>query len=172
MTTQSFNTKIARVWRQLCFMPYRQNRLLTPANKDAFAHAIHQAEQGHRGEIVLIIENHLPIATAFYQACPERANELFALYRVWDTEDNTGILVYVNLCEHYLQIVADRGICAKTLGTTWDTLCKNALTTIKQGDFAGAICTLIQELGVLLQTHFPSDDHLGNELPNRPIYLK
>ncbi len=172
MTTQSFSTKIARVWRQLCFMPYRQQHLLTTANQDAFARAIADAEQGHRGEIMLIIEPHLPISTAFHQTCQERANELFALHRVWDTENNTGILVYINLCEHYLHIVADRGICAKTLNTTWQTLCQTALSTIKQGDFALGVCTLIQELGALLQTHFPSDDDFGNELLNHPIYLK
>lgn len=168
MTTK----KIARVWRQLCFMPYRHKQLLTSANKHAFSRAISEAEQGHRGEIMLIIESHLPITTAFYQDGEARATELFAKYRVWDTEYNTGILVYINLCEHYLHIVADRGICAKTLQTTWQTLCQTALNTIRQGDFTLGVCTLISEIGALLHTHFPSDDTPGDELPNQPIYLK
>ncbi|WP_250163751.1 hypothetical protein [Psychrobacter sp. WY6] len=82
-----------------------------------------RAERGHRGEVFLIVENHLPIQEAYYIGCRERAIELFSEYRVWDTEENTGVLVYVNICEHQLEIVADRGISAHVSPTVWRAMC-------------------------------------------------
>ncbi|UUZ50200.1 hypothetical protein LP420_09650 [Massilia sp. B-10] len=40
----------------------------------------------------------------------QRAVGLFAEYGVWDTEDNCGVLIYVNLAERKVEIVADRQI--------------------------------------------------------------
>lgn len=161
----------SRLLRQLIFVPYLHNRWLTSELKTAFAKRIAKAEKGHRGEIRLIIENHLPISSAYHQDCTARAVDLFGLYKVWDTEHNTGVLIYVNLCEHDLEIIADRGIdthaCAE-----WQGLCQKTLASFKAGQMADGLNTLIDDIGRLLNQYFPCDDVNDNELPNQVIYLK
>lgn len=161
----------ARLLRQIFFIPSLHGRWLSPTVKDKLATVIAQAEQGHLGEIYLIIESHLPIYEAYHTTCKERALQLFASHNVWDTEYNTGILVYLNLCEHDLEIVADRGI-DKKAHTLWEPLCHTALTCFKQGDMQGGLMGLIESLGELLLTHYPSDKGAANELSNHPLYLK
>lgn len=170
MNIQS-QTSLARLFRQLIFVPCLHNTWLTKEVKNRLTDAISEAEQGHQGEIRLIIENHLPIGSAYRQDSLSRAVDLFGLYKVWDTSHNTGILVYVNLCEHSLQIIADRGIDGKA-HNDWQALCDQALTKFKQKQFEQGLTELIAHLGKILNTHYPSDDISGNELPNRPIYLK
>lgn len=162
---------LARLFRQIAFVPFLHNAWLTTDTKDRLAHTIGVAEAGHKGEIVLVIENHLPISTAYQQDSLGRAVDLFALYKVWDTVDNTGILVYVNLCEHSLNLIADRGIDTKA-HDDWQPLCDQALQAFKSKNFEQGLTTLITKLGEILNTHYPSTDTAGNELPNRPIYLK
>lgn len=166
------SSSFARLWRQLIFVPIWHNRWLTSDNKATLAKHIEQAEQGHQGEICLIIENHLPIRHAYHQGCRERALDLFAHYRVWDTENNSGILIYINLCEHDLEVIADRGINQKAQKDAWQTLCQKTLTHFKNQNMLGGISELIDEIGKLLRQHYPNHDTASNELPNHPIYLK
>ncbi|MFB6349045.1 TPM domain-containing protein [Moraxella sp. ZJ142] len=167
--TKTPQNSVARWLRQLLYIPFLHNRWLTQAVKDSLSDAIMQAERGHRGEIYLIIENQLPLATAYAQDCHERALHLFATHRVWDTQDNTGILVYVNLCEHQLQIVADRGI--DQIYDNWQPLCDQALSQFRQGQIQTGLNELIAKLGELLLSHYPADDVSGNELPNQVKHL-
>lgn len=164
-------TSFSRLVRQIFFLPYRHNRWLTPEFKAALSSHIAQAEKGHRGEICLIIENHLPIDIAYHTDCWGRALQLFGECGVWDTAHNTGVLIYVNLCEHTLEIIADRGIDAHACDE-WQGLCQNTLTLFKHGDMADGLKWLINEIGRLLNLYFPCDDVDGNELPNSVIYLR
>ncbi|PID64730.1 MAG: hypothetical protein CR962_01130, partial [Gammaproteobacteria bacterium] len=58
---------LKRWWRQLCFVPILHNKWLTDSVKTSLSNKVTEAEQGHRGEVVLIVENHLPVQTAYYQ---------------------------------------------------------------------------------------------------------
>ncbi len=161
----------SRFVRQLVFVPFLHNRWLTPPLQTTLSDHISKAEKGHRGEIQLIIENHLPIRSAYDTDCRGRALQLFGEYGVWDTAHNTGVLIYVNLCEHDLEIIADRGINAHACDE-WHALCQNTLTLFRQGDMAGGLKWLIDEIGRLLNLYFPCDDSEGDELPNDVVYLQ
>ncbi|OOR87742.1 hypothetical protein B0181_09815 [Moraxella caviae] len=163
---------LSRLLRQLCFIPILQQRWLTAKVKDALHHAITQAEIGHSGEIYVIIENHLPISDAYRMGCRERALSLFASHHVWDTEDNTGVLIYVNACEHDLEIIADRGIDRAAMAHTWQALSEQAITAFREGKMQDGLTTLIAQVGDVLRAHYPSDDRVGNELPNDVVFLK
>lgn len=163
--------KIINVIKHLCFIPWLSKHKLNKQNKHALHQAVRLAEQGHQGEIVLIIEAQLPLSFAWRGGCRERAVSLFANQRVWDTAHNTGILVYVNLCARNLQLVADRGICQQVPHPFWQELNSDALQKIKTGDFTGGLCWLLAELGALLRKHDPNGDPNGNELPDQPLYL-
>lgn len=162
---------LSRLFRQLIFVPYLHNRWLSGELKMTLSKRIAQAERGHRGEIRLIIENHLPIGIAYDKDCHGRALQLFGEYGVWDTAHNTGVLIYVNLCEHDLQIIADRGIDAHACDN-WQSLCQNTLIYFKKGEMADGLEWLIGEIGWLLNQYFPCDDVSGNELPDAVVYLK
>lgn len=164
--------QMARLWRQLVFVPILHNKWLTPKVKASLCQKIEQAEQGHQGEIRLIIENHLPILTAYHQSSHDRALDLFSMHKIWDTQYNTGILVYLNICEKSLNIIADRGINDKVDQGYWQELCDKAVLLIGQNKPQTALEDLIDSLGGLLRCHYPAADTSGNELPNEVTYLR
>ncbi|MDO4896386.1 MAG: TPM domain-containing protein [Moraxella sp.] len=162
---------LSRFVRQLLFVPFLHNRWLTSELKTTLSRHIAQAEKGHRGEIRLIIENHLPIGLSYDTDCRGRALQLFGEYGVWDTAHNTGVLIYVNLCEKGLEIIADRGIDAHACDE-WQNLCQNTLNIFKKGNMADGLTELIGEIGRLLNHYFPCDDTNDNELPDQVVYLR
>lgn len=149
------------------------SRWLTTEVKQSLTNKIKQAEQGHRGEVFLIIENHLPIQMAYNVGCEERALQLFSLYRVWDTEENTGVLVYVNICEHHLEIVADRGINHHVSPTIWKAMCDKAIAGLADNKIEDSLSDLLDEVGQLLrQYYYLENDPSGNELADTVVHLK
>ena len=150
------NPSFARWWRQVLFVPLLHSKWLTTESKARLTDAVTRAERGHRGEVFLIVENHLPIQEAYRMNCRERAIDLFSEYRVWDTEENTGVLIYVNICERKLEIVADRGISAHVSPTVWN-----------------AMCELLDEVGQVLRQYYHLEhDPEGNELSDTVVFLK
>lgn len=163
----------ARWWRQVAFIPMLHNRWLTPAGCEQLTQAVGQAETGHRGEVVLVIENTLPLHTAYRHDCRERALEMFGEYRLWDTEENTGVLVYLNVCEHRLEIVADRGINSQVMPSLWQAMCDKAIGGIKAGKQVDSLCGLLHDVGQLLRQHYQlANDPRGNELSDKVVYLR
>lgn len=163
----------ARWWRQAIFMPIFHNRWVSDEVMQHLTKKVTQAEKGHRGEVFLVIENHLPINIAYSVDTRERAIDLFSLYRVWDTEENTGVLVYVNVCEHTLEIVADRGINAHVSPTVWRAMCDKAIAGMAKGNIQQSLEDLLDEIGLLLRQHYYLEhDPEGNELSDTVVFLK
>jgi uncharacterized membrane protein len=101
----------------------------------------------------------------------QRACALFAEHGVWDTEDNCGVLVYINLAEHKVDIVADRAIGRKIDQQTWQRICATMTEGFKRGEFQHSTLAAIEQIHALLRAHFPGADAHGNELPDHPIVL-
>ena len=111
----SMADKMRRAWRHWKSSAAEARRAFPDATLDAIAEAIDQGERTHRGEVRLIIEKALPLEAAWAGVTNrQRAVNLFADYGVWDTEDNCGVLIYVNLAEHKIDIVADRASTARS----------------------------------------------------------
>lgn len=163
----------ARWWRQVLFVPLLHSKWLTADARARLTEKVTSAERGHRGEVFLIIENHLPIQEAYYICCRERAIDLFSEYHVWDTEENTGVLVYVNICEHQLEIVADRGISAYVSPTVWHAMCEKAVSGIANKKTEESVGELLEEVGQVLRQYYQLEDNpSGNELSNTVVFLK
>lgn len=162
---------IGRSLRHASFVPLR-HRWLNQRVVAALNEANEAAERGHRGEIRLLIERSMPFSVAFHQRVRERAEDLFAHLRVWDTEERSGVLIYLNLAEKRLELVADRGVSEKVTQAVWQRLCDVAAAEIQQGSPQIAMEQLLASVGGVLREHFAcADDPHGNELPDRVVVL-
>ena len=167
------NPSFARWWRQVLFVPLLHSKWLTEEAKARLTEKVTQAERGHRGEVFLIVENHLPIQDAYHVGCRARAIDLFSEYRVWDTEENTGVLIYVNICEHQLEIVADRGISAHVSPTVWRAMCDKAVSGIANQKTEESLAELLDEGGQVMRQYYHLEhDPAGNELSDTVVFLK
>ncbi len=157
--------RCARAWRHLRSSTGAGRRAFPPATLAAIEAAIGAGEQRHRAEIRLIVEAALPLAAAFDNVSNRaRARQLFAQYGLWDTEENCGVLVYINLAEQAVDIVADRN-------ADWQEVCARLTGGFARGDFHHSTLAALEQLNALLQQHFPADGARPNQLPNDAIIL-
>lgn len=135
--------------------------------------AVASAEKGHRGELKIVVEIAMPLdlSTVTNRAFI-RAKQLFGLFNVWDTEDNSGVLIYLNLAERNLEIIADRGIHNKVGTEKWASCMEEAVKAIKENNSpVEGILFLLNEISQLLQEHFPAGPDDINELEDKPIFI-
>ena len=164
--------RLKRAWRHLTSSSGDAKRAFPETTLSAISEAITAGEQTHRGEVRLIVEKALPFDDAWDGVSNrQRALALFADYGVWDTEDNCGVLIYINLAEHKVDIVADRGIDRKIDSATWQAICRTMTDGFRQGKYHDASLAAIEQVNALLREHFPANGARPNELPDRPVML-
>jgi uncharacterized membrane protein len=133
---------------------------------------IGEFERAHAGEMRFVVEHALEIGDLLAGLTPrERALEVFGLLRVWDTEHNNGVLVYVLHAEHAVEIVADRGLARCVPQADWDALCRRMETEFRSGRHAAGALAAIDGAARLLEQHFPARAGARNELPDQPLLL-
>ncbi len=162
-----------RFFRHLATDHRSTRRAFDEATLARIEKAIAEGEQRHRGQVRFVVEASLPLARVLRQVAPrERALEVFGLLRVWDTEDNCGVLVYLLLADRDVEIVADRGIHARVGTAAWEAVCRRMEAAFRERRFAVGAEAGIAEINTLLAEHFPRGEVGGrNELPDRPIVL-
>jgi len=136
----------------------------------AIERAIKASERSHRGEIRFAIEGPLHLASLRFTA-RQRAREVFAQLGVWDTAENTGVLVYVQLADRRIEIVADRGIAARVPQHEWDAICRAMERAFKAGDYQQGALHAIAAVTQILAREFPAHGANPNELPDKPAVL-
>ena len=167
-----------RLFRHLFTPPWAWRRAFPPAVLDAVETAIRESETMHTGEIVFAIENALAPARVWHGVSGrERALQVFADLRVWDTEANNGVLIYVLLADRDIELVADRGIAARVDAAEWEAVARMMEAEFRAGRFETGARVGISRVGALLAQHFPAGDPAapggGNpdELSNRPVIV-
>jgi uncharacterized membrane protein len=154
---------------------FQLGRRFTPELLDAMTQAIAAGERQHQGELRFVLESRLsPWAVLRGLDARERALQLFSDLRVWDTEHNSGVLIYLLMAEHRIEIVADRGIAARVAADAWDEVCRQMQLAYAQCDWRGGSLHGIEQIHALLQRHFPAGTQAGgdhDELPNRPLLI-
>lgn len=162
---------VKRWLKHVCYLP-ASKRYFSKADQLAIAGVVQQAEQGHVGEIQVVIEGAMPSRVAYHMDTRLRAEQLFAELGVWDTEYNSGVLLYLNLCEQKVEIVIDRGIQQLTSQQCWDQLCADLLIGLKNKDYRAAVSTAIVEIGKIFNV-FDQHPEIAkqNELLDLPIIL-
>ncbi len=163
---------LKRIARHLFALPGAVARALPPSAMKAIEQAIKRCEAGHRGEIRLAVEAALDGAALFAgQSARSRALDVFSQLRVWDTEHNNGVLIYLLLADRNIEIVADRGIHAKVPAQEWEVICRRMEAALARGEFAPGIIAGIEEVSRHLAQHFPARVGDANELPDKPVVL-
>ena len=163
---------IKRIVKHLLVTDGQVSRVFGRSTLNNIEAAIEASEAEHAGEIRFAVEGGLDGAPLFKgQSARERAIELFSQLRVWDTQQNTGVLIYLLLADRAVEIVADRGIHAKVESQEWSKICRQMEAAFKQSNFEGGVVTGVQTVTRHLKQHFPSDTYDGNELPNKPEVL-
>ena len=164
----------ARLWRHLLVTDWQARRAFPPAALDRIQAAIAAGEELHDGQVCFVVEADLDLAAVWRGVTPrERAVDLFAQYRVWDTADNNGVLVYLQLADRAVEIVADRGCAARIAESEWSAVARGIRDACSLGrPVAGALAGL-EVVCILLARHFPRRGGTArrNELPDRPVVL-
>lgn len=129
------------------------------------------SEKRHSGEIRICIEAGLPLSYLWRDASPrERALSVFGKLRVWDTEANNGVLIYLLLAEHAIEIVADRGLARHVDATQWDTIMATMRMAFRAGQFESGLNQAVDAVDELLHRYFPlaPGEVNPNELSDAP----
>ncbi len=157
---------LARLCRHFHAAYWGARRQLPAAALKRIGEAIAAAEQGHLGEICLVVEASLtPLQLWQRMDAHERALDVFAQSRTWDTAHNSGVLVYVLLGDRAVEIVSDRGL--RAIGQpAWDTIVARFRAAFASADAGLGCVQAITELGALLRRHLPATGPNPDELPD------
>jgi len=159
-----------RLFKHLLTLPSLAARRFGPALSAEIGAAVMVAEANQRGELRFVVEGPLPFAELWQgRSARQRATDLFGRLGVWDTEENSGVLIYVQLVDRQVEILADRGIAAKVPQPEWDAICRSMEAAFKDGDYRGGALVAIRRAGELLTAHFPAGEKNPNELPDQPV---
>ena len=159
--------------KHVLYMP-ASKRYFSKQDQHAIAKTVKQAEEGHVGEIQVVIEGHIPSHQAYHQNTRLRAQQLFAELGVWDTEYNSGVLLYLNLCEKTVEIVIDRGIYQATTQQIWQQICDVMISELKNKNYRTAVTNGVLEIGQILNLFYGNQYAQVanvNELTNNPIIV-
>ncbi len=162
-----------RLFRHLFTTRGAGRRAFNSQSLKAIQEVIKQGESQHRAELRLMIEPGLSLWDLLSGTRPrQRARELFVHYRIWDTEENSGILLYLNLADRQLEIIADRGVARLLDAKQWQQISRTMTSGFAAGRYEESVVQAITELNALLQKVLPAGGGSHrNELPDRPLIL-
>lgn len=161
-----------RILKHLFFLDWQVQRAFPRDSLDAIAQAIQASEQTHGGEIRFVVEASLEGAPLWAgQTTRERAIDVFSQLRMWDTEGNNGVLIYLLLADRSVEIIADRGIHTRTGSAPWVAICRAMELAFSKSEFLPGTLTGIASIAKVIGQHFPAQDKRTNELPDTPVVL-
>ena len=146
---------------------------------ERLAQRITASESRHTGEVRICVEAALPLSYVWCsgpseplrQRIRERALSWFGRLGVWDTEHNNGVLIYLLLAEHAIEVVADRALIQKVDQAQWQAMADRLGSRLHQGAFEDGLTEALEEVSALLVTHFPMAPGVlrPNELTNAVV---
>lgn len=133
-------SRIKRIFKHRWLDASAAQRAIPPAMLQRLQQQVAANEQHHSGEIRIYVEAGLPMSYLWRKASTgqisrQRALAMFSKLRVWDTERNNGVLIYLLLVERAIEVVADRGLNDKVAPQVWQKMVSSMQQAFKQGDF-------------------------------------
>jgi uncharacterized membrane protein len=168
--------QFGRLLRHIAASHWRTRLLFPQSTLDAIEQAVARAERTHAGEIRFAIETSLAPLHVINDLSPRaRALDVFAHLKVWDTEHNNGVLIYVQLADRDVEIVADRGLGARVTQSEWEAVCRLMEDHFRAGRYETGAIAGVDAVGTLLARHYPLQPDPAtpshNQLPDRPTLL-
>jgi uncharacterized membrane protein len=166
------NTPVSRFVRHLFHPRWLVYRSFPERTLDRITAAVADSERGHGGEIRFVVEgalDFLPLLNG--QTTRHRALEVFSRLRIWDTEANNGVLIYLLLADRDVEILADRGLNGKVSPQEWEAICREMEAHFARGEFEQGTLAGISRVDALLRRHFPVAGANPNELPDAPAVI-
>ena len=161
-----------RFLRHVFATRWSTRRRFGPKVLAAIETAIRETEARHAGEIRFAVETALDMAELVEDlSSRRRAMQVFGQLGVWDTAQNNGVLVYLLLADHVVEIVADRGLAARISQSEWDGVCREMEQHYRARRFSEGSVAGVYAIGGLLARHFPGRRQDADELPNQPVLL-
>ena len=161
-----------RLLRHIFLTRWATRRHFTPKVLGDIEAAIRETESLHAGEIRFVVETSLEIAHLLQDLTPRRrALQVFGQLGVWDTAQNNGVLIYLLLADHVVEIVADRGIAKRISQSEWDGVCREMERYYGDNRFGEGSVAGVRAVGRLLGRHFPGQPADADELPNQAVLL-
>lgn len=163
---------LQRILRHLVTPGWLSWRCFRAADREAIRDAIVASEHKHRGELRFVAEGSLPLLCLLRNRSARlRAVELFQRLGVGNTREHSGILVYVQLIDRRVEILADRGIAAKVAQSEWDSICRVMESAFAHGAYRRGVLDAIDRASRLLRLHFPARPENPNELEDSVLLL-
>jgi uncharacterized membrane protein YgcG len=163
---------VKRIMRHLSMGRAAVQRVFPSSALNEIENAIRSTEARHAGQIRFAVESSLELAPLLAgQTAQQRAIEVFSSLRVWDTEHNNGVLIYLLLADRDVEIIADRGIHVRLDQEVWEGICSEMETAFRAGHFEAGVLAGIHAVGEHLSRHFPAHSGKINEMPDRPVVL-
>ena len=160
-----------RILKHRAFDETDTRRAIGPAVAARLQQRVRDSERKHSGEIRVCVEAGLPLSYLWRDAdARERAIAMFSKLGVWDTEENNGVLIYLLLAEHRIEIVADRGLKPHVSAEQWRTIADEMSVAFRDGAMETGLARAIDAVDALLRRHFPAIEGAAdvNELPDAP----
>lgn len=168
--------RVKRIFKHRWVDDSASRRVIAPDLLQRLQQRVAASEQRHSGEVRIYIEAGLPLHHLWtdaptQQIARQRALDLFSQLRVWDTAANNGVLIYLLLAEHEIEVVADRGLNERVEPAVWQALVTRMSGAFKQAQFEEGLTSALAEVSALLVQHFPlhANEANPNELPDAPI---
>ncbi|WP_374673955.1 TPM domain-containing protein [Ideonella sp.] len=162
-------SRLARLLRHRWVDERSVRRALPAEALDRLEAQVAQSERHHSGEIRVCVEAGLPLSYLWRGApARERAVALFGKLRVWDTEHNNGVLIYLLLADHEIELVVDRGLDRCVPAEHWATMVRELSRALRAGRFEEGLSQALAAVDALLVQHYPlaGDAPNANELTN------
>ncbi|TAL56485.1 TPM domain-containing protein [Pandoraea sp.] len=164
---------ISRFFRHLGTLHAHARWLFPPRTLDAIEAAIRASEAEHRCEIRFVIEAAMPLREVWYgRTCRQRAQSLFRQLHVGRTEAHTGILIYINVADRDIELIADRAITDTVEPSAWSKVVELLSQGFRQQQYQQSALAALAELHAIAVTHLPARAGAQvNELSDRPLIL-
>lgn len=164
--------QLGRLIKHLFYPPWLAGRAFPVGVRQRIESAIAESEVRHGGEIRFAVEaglDFMPLLRG--ETARERGIDVFTNLRVWDTEQNNGVLVYLLLADRDVEIVADRGLNGRVAPQEWEAICQEMEAMFRRGAFEAGVLRGIELIGKHLARHYPRPGDDSNELSDRPVLL-
>ncbi len=154
-------------------------RTIGPDLLERLGRRVAASETRHTGEIRIYVEAGLPLSYLWRhlragipmgELMRQRATSVFGKLRVWDTQHNNGVLIYLLLAEREIELVADRGLNTVVGQSEWQAMVQRMGAAFVRGHFEEGLTQALEEVSVPLVRHFPAGSMPNpNDLSDTPV---